>query len=166
MDIDFAAGDILQDALVGGRLAPDVVVLRQAIDRNRHARARQAHPLHRDGDDAAGHHQREDAHAAEDRKDFAELAVTHERLSAHQRYVQRAMLLHQVDDAAHQLLAAEIAELPQGHITAQVGIPVGVAARTGERAFASDLDREHRGPAAQDAQACQERFVYGKSRAR
>src|SRR6266478_3923143 len=45
VDIDLAAFDVLEDALVGCRLAPDVVILGEAVHRDGYTQTRDVHPL-------------------------------------------------------------------------------------------------------------------------
>src|SRR5580704_10212424 len=143
VNVDFAAFDIFQDAFVGGGLTADVVMFGQAINRDGHADAGKLHPFDRDGDHGARGDQRENIHAAENWENAAEFLVTHERLAADKRNVNRFVLADEIDDAVDESVAAKIVEFSEGGFAAEVRIAIGITAGTGERAFASDFNREH-----------------------
>ena len=71
------------------------------------------------------------------RQQFQQLAIAHQRVSAHERQVQRAMLLHQPQNAPYQVAALAVGKLPQGYAgCAEVRIFVGIATGTAQRTFA------------------------------
>lgn len=82
VDIDIAAGDVFQDAFVGGGLAADVVVFGQSVNGNGDADARDFHPFERNGNHSAGDHHCENSHVAEGRENFGKLAMADERFAA------------------------------------------------------------------------------------
>lgn len=56
MNIDLTIAYVLQDARISRRLAAFIVVLGQPVNRDCNAATRQAHPLHGNGNNCAGHH--------------------------------------------------------------------------------------------------------------
>jgi hypothetical protein len=119
------------------------VVFGKAVNRDCDADARELHPFDRDGDHGAGDDERKNIHAAQNRKNAAELFVPHERFSADERNVNRFVLADEIDDAIDESVAMEIVELAKRGFAAEVQVAVGIAARAGERTFASDFDGEH-----------------------
>jgi hypothetical protein len=55
------------------------------------------------------------------------------------------MFADQVEDAIDERVAAEIAELAESFFAAEVGITIGVTARTAQRTLSGDFDGEHGG---------------------
>jgi hypothetical protein len=60
------------------------------------------------------------------------------------------MLADQVEDAIDERVAAEITELAESFFAAEVGIAIGVAARTAQRTLSSDFDGQHGGLTSED----------------
>ena len=85
MDSDLAPADVFQDALIGRGMATDIMMLRQAVDRDRNANITDRHPLARNWNHRAGHDHGIDVHPAQDRQQAAQFAMAHERLAAHKR---------------------------------------------------------------------------------
>ena len=139
---DLVAGDVLEDAIVGGRRPPGVVLGLQAVDRHDNLQPPQAAPADRDLADGARHELRVDAARGQDRQQRVELAVADERFAADDRQVQRAMAIHEREHAVDERLALEVAQLAQPEVAAQVIVAVRVAAGAVQRALARDLDRE------------------------
>jgi len=164
MDVDFAAFDIFQDALIRGGLAADVVVLREAVDRDCNAHARKLHPFGGNGDHRACDNQRENIHAAENRKNAAEFLVADERLAADEGNMDRLVFSDEIDDAIDKSVATKIVELAKSGFAAEVRIAVGIAARAGERALASDFDRKHGNFAGKNISPGREDFALGDTR--
>jgi len=166
VNVDFAAFDIFQDAFVGGGLTADVVVFGQAINRDGDADAGKLHPFDRDGDHGARDDQRENIHAAENWENAAEFLVTDERLAADKRNVNRLVLADKIDDAVDESVAAKIVEFSEGGFAAEVRIAIGITAGTGERAFASDFNREHGDLAGENISPGRENFALSDARVR
>ncbi len=68
--------------------------------------------------------------------------MTNERLAADERDVNGLVLADELQHTIDERVTAEIAELAQGDIAAEVRVTIGVTAGTTERALASDLDGE------------------------
>jgi hypothetical protein len=83
-----------------------------------------------------------DAHPGERRQQHLELAESHERLAPDDGEMHGPVPAHEIEHAVDQLLALEIRQLPQDDVPAEVGVAIGVASRTPQRAFPRDLDRE------------------------
>src|SRR5690242_7628961 len=147
--VKLAAFHILKDALVSRRLPPDVVVFRQAVNRNCYTQPWDFHPLPGNGNHAAGYDHRKHAHLAKRRKNCAELAMPHHRFSTDQRNVQWLVPAHQAQNALHQRISAQVVQLTQCDSAAQVPVSIGVASGTAQRTLPRDLDGKHRNPAAQ-----------------
>lgn len=98
MDIDLAIANIFQDASVSRRLAALVMMFGEPVHRNRHPAARQADPLSGNRNHSAGDDQHKHSTSAEFRQNAAEFGMSHERLAADQRYMQRLMFLDQLED--------------------------------------------------------------------
>jgi len=79
-----------------------------------------------------------------------ELAITHQRLTADERHVQRLEPIDDVDNAVDQRLALSIRERPQRLAAAEMVVAVRVASRTTERAFPRDFDGEIRAESGKD----------------
>jgi len=163
MDVDATAGEVGEDALVGGRVAANIVVLREAVNGDGGSEARQAEPLHGNGNDAAGDDHGEDAAAGKLRKNQAKLAMTYKRFAADQSNVQRLEAVDESDDAADQVIATFVGELAQGDFAAEVVISVGIAARTMQRALARDLDGEQGSVAEEDLTPRPENVSWSQS---
>src|SRR6266852_4254990 len=108
MGIDLAAFYVLENALVGCGLAANIVMLGETVDGNRDAQARDAHPLHRDGNHGAGNHESEYTQLAEGGENAAQLAMTDQRFAAHQGNVERLMLAHKLQDAIDERRPAQV----------------------------------------------------------
>src|SRR5262245_17238033 len=111
-DVHPPAGDVLQDALVGGGCPALVVIGLQAVDGDSNADVAERVPLRWYRNDPARDHQRLDAHAAQFRQDPTELPVANERLSADDGEVNRPMQTHKLENAVDQRVATEVPELP------------------------------------------------------
>ena len=98
-DVHASALDILQDSLVGGWPPSLVVVLGQSVHRHGHPEPGNLTPCLRDRNHGAGDDERVKSHVTQARKHFTELAMTHERLSTHQRHLHGPVSLGQGDDA-------------------------------------------------------------------
>ena len=82
----------------------------------------------------AGHQLHVDAATVQLGQQFQQLAIAHQRISAYQRQVQRAMLFDHAKNALHQGAALAVGELPQGDARrAQVRVFIGVTSRTTQR---------------------------------
>ena len=151
VDIDLAAFDVFEDALVGGGLAADVVVGGKTVNGDGHADARQFHPFWRNGDDGAGDDQREDVYFAEGGENTGKFAMTDQRLAADERNVEGLVFVHEREDAIDEGVTVEIAELAESDTAAEVLFAIGVTAGAAQGAFARDFDREQGDTAGEDA---------------
>mgnify|MGYP003694771159 CR=1 FL=1 len=142
MDGDVVAGDVFEDAVVGGRRPPGVVLGLQAVDRHDNLQPPQAAPADRNLAHGARHELRVDAAGGQDRQQRVELAIPDQRFAADDRQVQRAMAIHEPEHAVDEGLALEVAQLAQAEVAAQVIVAVRIAAGAMQRALARDLDRE------------------------
>jgi hypothetical protein len=151
MDIDLATFDVFQDALVGGRFAANIMMFGESVDRDGDSDSGELHPFHRDRDNGAGDNEGKNFQGAECGKNPAELTMADQRFTANQGYMDGLVFAYELQNALDKCVAAQVTELAQGDLSAQVRIPVGVAARATERALASDLDGEHREATGQDS---------------
>src|SRR5262249_47983399 len=134
--------DVLEDPVVGGGCAPDAVLWLQAVNRDDDRESAQAVPRGRDLTDGTRHELGVDAAGREPRQQLVELAVAHDGLAAHDREVQRAMLVDKRHDAVDEGLALEVADLAQRDVAAEMVVAVRVATGAMERALSSDFNRE------------------------
>src|SRR5450631_1222558 len=65
VDVDFTAGDILQNALIGGGFAANVMMLRKAVNGYGDAQPREIDPFERNRNHAAADDESEDIHGAQ-----------------------------------------------------------------------------------------------------
>src|SRR5690606_21412280 len=79
------------------------------------------------------------------------LAKAHKGVSAHQRKVKRLVLVHQAQDARHQVVALAVVQLAERYQTPQVFGFIGIAARASERALAGNLDGQGWSSASKDS---------------
>ena len=128
MNVNFAAGDIFEDEVVGRGPSPDVVMFRQTVDGNRHANAGQVHPAERDWDYTAGDYERENVHGAQGGKDQAEFAMAHEWFATDQGDVHGLVSSHEVQDAVDEGGAAKVTQFSQDFVATEVSVAVSVTA--------------------------------------
>ena len=140
MDVHGAAVQVAENALVRGWMAPHVVVLWQTINGDRRDETREADPLHGDGNDAAGNDHGEDATAAQLRKNAAQFTMTHHRLAANERHMQRLKPVDKAEHTANQIVAPLIRKLAERHRAAQVFRSIGIAAGAAQRTLAGDFN--------------------------
>src|SRR5690242_18765868 len=139
-----AAHDVAQDSLVGRRLATDIMMLRQAVDRDCYPYSRNDRPFLGNWNYGTGYHHGMDTHLAQPGQQSAQFAMPYQRLASDQGQVQRTMLPDQTQDAIHQFIAAIVSEAPQGHRPSQVILAIRITTGTTERTFPGELDRKHR----------------------
>src|SRR5438045_4876232 len=84
MDVDFAVADVFQNAGVGRRFAPGIMVLRQSVDGDSNPAPAQSHPLFGNGNDSARHNQGKNILFTECRQYAAEFAMANHRLTTDQ----------------------------------------------------------------------------------
>ena len=148
MNRDLGSGDILQDPLIGCRLAPLVMFRLQAIDGNHDIQTRQRIPMQRNLAEGAGHKLHVNATPLQLGQQFLQLAITHQRVASHQRHMQRAMLVDQAEGSLHQVAALEVRQLTERDAwNAQMRVFIGIAARTAQRTLARKLDGDRGSPA-------------------
>ena len=142
--VERVAGDVLEDAIVGGRRPPRVVFGLEAVDGDDDLQAWNVAPLER----YLAHGARDDLHVnpafRQQRQQRVQLAVADERLAADNRQMKRPVPIDEREDAVDELLALEVADLPQRQLPAEVVLAVGIAARTLQRTLARDLDGKRR----------------------
>jgi hypothetical protein len=151
VDVDGSSSDVLKYALVGGWFSAFVVIFGEAVDGDGDAQAGDFHPVGRDGDDAAGHDHGEDFHCAEHGKNAVELAMADHGLASDQGDVHWAMAAYEIEDALDEGIAAEVSELAQRGLAAEMIVAVRVTAGTGEWTLARDLDGEQGSVPGQDS---------------
>ena len=132
--------NVLQDAIVGGRRPPHVVLRLQAVDGDADLKVLDAGPgfgnrAHRAGDELAV-----DAHVGQPRQQHVQLAEADQGLAADDRQVDGPVLGDNLEHAVDEGLALEIGKRPQRLPAAQVLVAVGVAPRTAERTLTSNFD--------------------------
>ena len=128
----------------------------QAVDRDDDRQPFDVAPLGGNLAHGARHELHVNPARGKQRQDRVQLAIADERFAADDRHVQRLVPIDQRDDAVDELLALEVADLPQRDLAAEVIVAVGVAAGASQRAFARDLDGKGRGISAEDAAPCSE----------
>jgi hypothetical protein len=143
--------DVLQDPVVGGRCPSDVVLGLKTIDRHHDLKAPQSDPLRWNRTDGAGDELRVDAAVGEHRQNLSKLAIPHERLTADNRHVERAMAVNERHEARHQLVAFVVRQAAQRDVAAKMIVTIRVAARTTKRTFSCDFDGNVRAVARKDA---------------
>ena len=137
------------------------MVLGKSVNRDCDADAPKLHPLGGNGDDSAGDHERENIHSAQNGKNAAEFLMSDERLATDQRNVNRLMFADEIYHAVNESVAMEIIELAKRSLAAEVRIAIGITARTGEGAFASDFDGKHGDFTGENIPPGRENFTFG-----
>ena len=150
MDVDPRAGDALQNALVGCRLAALIMLRLQAIDRNHHVQQFVCAPGRRHSAKRARHDLRVDAALLHLRQNLLQFAVADQGVASDERNMQRLVLIDHCQHIAHQRVALEVRKLAQFSARAQVRRVEGIAAGAAQRAFLGDLDRKGGRAAAQN----------------
>src|SRR5207247_8174892 len=93
VDGDPVIGDVLEYAVVGGRRPARVVFRLEPVDRDDDRQAADTAPVAWNFAHRARHELRMDAARAQERQQRVELAVAHERFTADDRNMQRAMFV-------------------------------------------------------------------------
>src|SRR5688500_9108454 len=83
-----------------------------------------------------------DAAGGDLRQNFIKFPETHERFAANERYVKWLVLVDDLNHALNKLLIFEITEFSQKDPAVEMIISIGVTARTAQRAFLRDFDRQ------------------------
>src|SRR4029077_9668976 len=159
-----AAFHVLEEALVGRRLAPDVVMLRQPIHGDGYPQERDLHPLDRDGNHRAGNDEREYAQITEGGENAAQLAMADERLAADPGKMNGLVVPHESQHTFDERVSAQVMQFAKGDFASQVRLTIGIASGAGERALTSDLDRQHGYPATQDTPPSGKQLARGQTR--
>src|SRR5262245_60144675 len=141
---DSVPGDVLEDAVVGGRRPAHVVLGLQPVDGNDNRGAREAGEKSRDFTHGARDELGVNASLRENGNQCFQLAIAYERLATDDRDVQRLVLINQAQHPINEFLPLEVANLTQGDLAAEMVVAVRIAPRTAQRALASDFDRERR----------------------
>src|SRR6516165_8432606 len=105
VNCDLGTGDILQDAVIGCRLAPQIMLGLQTIDRNYDVKPGQCIPVNGNLTKCTGHELHVDSTALQLGQQFFKLAKSHQRITAHQRNVEWAVLINQVENSLYQRAA-------------------------------------------------------------
>ena len=147
---DVVAGDVLEDAGVGRRLAPFVVLWLEPVDRHDELQPMQALPLDRDRAHGARDDLRIDAALSEHGQQLRQLAIAHERFTADNRQMERLMPIDERDHAVDECLALQIANIAQRDAAAEMLIAIGVTTGAAKRALTRDFDREVRSVPCED----------------
>src|SRR5687767_14504153 len=142
--------DVFQYAVVGRRLAALVVLVLESVDRDGYQQAGQTDIHARDRPHGDGHELRMYVSCSELRQNLIQLTIAHQRLAADDRDVQRPMMIDERHESRHQFVAFVIGETAQRDVAAEVLVAIGVAARTAQRTFLGDLDRQVRTIARED----------------
>ena len=156
---DLVPFDVLQDPVVGGGRAPDIVLGLQSVDRYHDLKAPESDPLGGDRPHGTGHELRVNIAFRELGKDLAKLAISHERLAADDRDVKRLVAIDHRHEAADQFVALVVGEAAKRHATAEMFVAVRVTARAPQWTFASDFDRKIGTMPGQDAAPCLDDFA-------
>lgn len=164
VNVDLAAFDVFEDALVGGGLAANVVMLWETVNGDGNAETWDLHPFGRDGDDSAGDNEREDVERAEGGENTTELAMADQGFAAHQGNVDRLVFANESQDTIDKRVTPQIIQLAQRDTVAQMQFPIGVAAGAREGALAGYFDGEQRDATSEDAAPSGKDFARSKAR--
>ena len=132
--------DVLEDAIVGGRLAPLVVLRLETVDGYHHLQARDRRPLDWDRPDRAGDHLRVDASLGQLGQDLVELSKPDERFTADDRDVNGPVVIDELHEIIDEFLAFVVADLAQRDAAAEVFVAVCVTTWAAQGALAGDFD--------------------------
>ena len=136
--------DVLENSFVGCGRAAEVVLGLKAVNRDHQVQVPKLAPSERNRPHRARHKLYFDPHLGESWQQDFKLSVAHQRLAAHNRYVQRPVAADQGQDAFDEGVTFVVSKLAQRARVTQVAGFVGIAAWTPQRAFAGDLDRKQR----------------------
>jgi hypothetical protein len=163
VNVDLAAFDVFEDALVGGGLAANVVMFRETVNGDGNAETGDLHPLGRDGYDSAGDNEGENVERAESRENTAELPMADQGFAAHQGNVDRFVLADESQDTIDKSVTPQILQLAQGDAVAQMRFPIGVAAGAREGALTGYFDGEQRDVTGEDTAPSGKDFARSKA---
>ena len=147
---DLVTFDVLEDPIVGGGFAALVVLGLQTVDGDDDREAIEVAPLARDLAHCTRDELDMDASLRQLGQDDAQFPIPHERFAADNRNVQGTVMVGKFDHAVDQFLALEVTQLPQRNATAEVLVPICVAAGTAKRTFTRDFDGKCRSVAAEN----------------
>jgi hypothetical protein len=139
---DFVSLDMLEDAVVCRRFSPFVMFRLQAVDRDTEIEIPYTSPLGRNRADRARNDLCGDPALLECREQGRYFPESHQRFAAHERNVQRLVLVNQPKNPVYEFVPFEVGHLVEPQSTPEMIGLVGVAAWTGEWTFAGDFDRE------------------------
>jgi hypothetical protein len=139
---DLGRGNILEDALVGGGLAPLVVLRLQAIDGHDYVESAEAAPFRGDDAEGAGDDLNVDVASVDLGEEHLQLAVTNEWVSSDEGDMQRLLSIDNGEDVPDEVVSLEIRELAKLGFAAEMSGIEGVAAGTTKWALFGDFDGE------------------------
>ncbi len=146
--------NVLEDALIGSGFAAFVMFGLQAINGDHDVQFLELHPCSWNLPECAGDDLGVYAAALDLWQERVEFAVSNERIAAHQRDMERPMLVDHSEHSHNQFVALEVRELAKLCRASQVCRIECVASRTAQGAFLGDLDRKRRCAAGEDAGPC------------
>jgi len=92
VNVHMTLPDVLQNALVGGRFAANIVMLGKTVHGDRHAQSGNVHPVLRNRDHSTGDNHSVNFHLAQYRQQPAQFTMPYQRLAADEGQVKRTML--------------------------------------------------------------------------
>jgi hypothetical protein len=142
VDGDADVCDVLEDAIVGGGSATDIVLGLEAVDGDDYVEALEVLPMGRDGAEGAGYNLSVDAAVFEFGEDCFQFTKANERISADEGDVEGLKFVDSLEDVSDEFVVLIVGQLTKGEVSfsAEVGGIVGVTARTAERALTGNFD--------------------------
>ncbi len=141
VDGDGVAGDVLEDTIIGGRRAADVVLRLESVDGDDDGNMRRGSPGGGGRAEGAGYDLDVDAARKQKRDELLQFAVADEGIAADDGEVEGLEAVNGVEDAIDEGLAFAIAERAKGYAAAEMGRVIGITSRATQGAFLGDLDR-------------------------
>jgi hypothetical protein len=160
MDRHSTPPDVLQNALICGRLPPLIVIGLKPIDGDDYAEPRELCPMRRDRPKRAGYKLNIYTLLIEFGQDFFQLAVTYERIAAHQRDMQRAIFVDKIEYSLDEGVLFVVGKNPKSNaVPTEMRVVVGIAAGTAKRALPRNFNREERLSTLKDGGPGLEKFL-------
>lgn len=108
MDGDVLPGDVFENAIVGCRSAAGIMFGGQAVDGHDNVETRQICPVASDGAEGAGHNLHVNAATEQLRDQSLHLAISHQRIAADERKVERVKAIDDFQHAVDESLSPAI----------------------------------------------------------
>src|SRR5260370_11381124 len=145
VDGNLLARDVLQDAIVGCRGAPDIVLGLQSVNRYDDVHVGKRRPSRRKRPECTGDQLDVNSSIKQQRNHHLELAIADKRVASHDRQMQRLEPVDDLKNTVDQVLPLAIMKTSQSHAATQARVIIGIAPATTQRALARNLNGK-RGP--------------------